>query len=320
MHPKKKFIPPAPRRKGNRMEWTKEQDAIVRKNYTKHGSVYTARLLGRSKDSVQHRALRLGVPGHGIRPWTRKEIAYLRLQYPKLTAIKIARVLKRTEQSVRAKIHGLGLGGDPSRPWTSAEINYLRKYYGTVTAAELGRELGRTRNGVEIKAGRIGLGKSPAKFTKADERYVIAHLGKEPFTVMARKLGTSIHHVEKTARKHGYRSRPTSRPWTDADDRALRAIYEIMSRRDVAARMERTELAVVVRARSLGLKSTYREKRTGIKRTQWTPREDARLRKLYAAYSRTEVAAKLGRSSASVEGRIRKLGLVKAQPKSGRRS
>lgn len=311
MHPKKKYVASPPRKKGTRIEWTKEQDAIVRKNYTKHGSVYTAALLGRSKDSVQHRALRLGVPGHGIRPWTKKEIAYLRLQYEKLTAIKIARVLKRTEQSVRGKIHSLKLGGEGSRPWTRDEIEFLRKHYGTTRIAELAQELGRTRDAVELKASRLGYGRSPAKFSPKQERYVVAHLGDEPFTVMARKLGTSLHHVMQAAARHGYKSRPTSRPWTAADDDRLRAMYGTMSNSDVARELERTEIAVVVRARSFGLRSTFREKRPRTKRVLWTPREDARLRRLYASHTQIEVAEKLGRSKASVGGRIKKLGLSK---------
>jgi len=310
---KKRFEPPHAkvRRVGPRLDWSKEQDQIIRKNYTKHGSVYTAALLGRSMESVQHRALRLGVPGHGIRTWTKKEVAFLRLQYPKLPVSKICRILKRTEQSVRGKIHLLRLGGVPSRPWTQDEISYLRKHYGKVPVAELSQEFGRTRDAVELKAGKLGLSKKNSKFTKADERYIIANLGKESFTVMASKRGTSLHYVMKVAEQNGYRDRPTSRSWTDADDERLRRLYGTMSNSDVAERLQRTELAVVIRARSMGLRSTFRVKRPRAPYNPWTKAEDAQLRRLYRRHTAKEIGLKIGRSEASITSRVTKLGLRK---------
>lgn len=310
---KMRFVAPESkiRPKGDRLEWTREHDDIVRKNYTKHGSVYTAQLLGRSKQSVQHRALRLGVPGHGIRPWTKKEVAYLRLQYPKLPVSKICRILKRTEQSVRGKIHILRLGSEPSRPWTQSELAYLRKHYGTVKVSELAKELQRTRDAVELKAGRIGLSRKIAKFTKADELYVIANLGKESFTVMAARRGTSLHHVKRVARANGYQDRPTSRPWTPDDDSLLRKIYSTMPHSEVAQQLNRTELAIILRARGFGLRSTFRGKRPAVTWRAWTPQEDTRLRRLYETHTAKEIAEKLDRSFASITGRIKQLGLRK---------
>src|SRR2546423_784295 len=126
----------------NRKNWTKDDDAIIRKNYTKHGARHTAELLNRSITSVQHRAERLGVPGHGVKAWTTKEEYYLRKFYGKKSALDIARILGRTEQSVRGHIHQLELGKYRPTPWTKDEAEYLRRHYGKVKVAELAEELG----------------------------------------------------------------------------------------------------------------------------------------------------------------------------------
>src|SRR5262245_36719679 len=116
---------PPPEARSRRFEtWTKEEERLLRKHFTSHGSRYTAALLGRSIPSVQDRAQRLGVPGHENRRWSALEEKYLRKQYPRLSSPQIARTLKRTVQSVRGKIHMLGLGSyDPER-WTTREVEY----------------------------------------------------------------------------------------------------------------------------------------------------------------------------------------------------
>lgn len=245
--------PPAPGRSSRYLRWTKEEDTTLRTHYSKRGSRYTAELLGRSVTSVQHRALKLGIPGNGVRVWTEMEIRYLRSRYPTTPVSRICRTLHRSEQSVRGQINRLGLGTPAPTPWTEGEISYLRAHYGRVKVAELAEELGRSADAVEIKAGKLGLSRRNVKLTDQDIQYVLDNLGKIPYTKMAARLGVDVKKLMRLAAKHGFQARGSCRPWTEREDRFLRDNYGSMPRREIAESMERTVGAIGVRAGMLGL-------------------------------------------------------------------
>lgn len=236
-----------------RKNWTKEEDRILRHNYTKRGSRYTADLLGRTITSVQHRALRLGIPGNGVRPWTEMEVRYLKTRYPRLSVAQICRTLQRSEQSVRGKINQLGIGSEPPVPWNEGEMAYLRAHYGKVRVAELAEELGRSADAVEIKAGRMGLSRKITKLSAKDTNWVLENLGKISFAKMAAKLGVNAKKLMRLAAHHGYRARPNCRAWSEEEDQFIRENYGTMTRRQIAEKLDRTIATVGWRASILGL-------------------------------------------------------------------
>lgn len=299
-------LPVPSKRSGARRAWTKEEDAIIRKHYTKRGSRFTAELLGRSITSVQHRALKLGVPGHGIRPWTKKEEHYLKKYYGKLTALELCRILKRSEQSVRGHIHQLGLGKYQPVTWSDDEVEYLRKHYGKVRVSVLAAELGRTPDAVELKAGKLGLRRKLVRLTQRQIEWIVANLGKLSYDRMARELGVSSTTVMKIAAEHGYRPRPNIRAWTPEEDAFLREHYGKMTRREIAEAINRTVPLVGWRAAKLGLTQEFRNME---KARAWTRAEDNMLRKLYGSLTYEQIAQKLDRTRAAVVGRAVRLGL-----------
>jgi len=253
--------PPNPGRSSRYLRWTKEEDNILRTYYPKRGSRYTAEMLGRSITSVQHRALKLGIPGNGVRVWTEMEVRYLRSRYPQTPVSRICRTLHRSEQSVRGQINRLGLGAVAPAPWTEGEIAYLRAHYGKVKVAELAEELGRSTDAVEIKAGKLGLSRKNVQLTEEDVRYVLDNLGTIPYTRMAAKLGVDVKKLMRLAARHGYKARGSCRAWSEEDDAYLRASYGSTSRKAIAEHLGRTVGAVGVRAGMLGLtKSRSRTK------------------------------------------------------------
>jgi hypothetical protein len=236
-----------------RKNWTKEEDRLLKHNYTKRGSRYTADLLGRTITSVQHRALRLGIPGNGVRPWTEMEVRYLKTRYPKLNVAQICRTLQRSEQSVRGKINQLGIGSEPPAPWTEGETAYLRAHYGKVRVTELAEELGRSPDAVEIKAGRLGLSRRIVQLSTKDRQWVLDNLGSISFAKMAAKLGVNPKKLMRLAAKEGYRARPNCRAWSEEEDRYIRENYGTMTRRQIAEKLDRTIATVGWRASILGL-------------------------------------------------------------------
>lgn len=290
----------------DRRNWTREEDAIIKKNYTKHGSRHTAQLLGRKHTSVQHRALRLGVPGSGQRPWTRKEEYYLSKYYSKLTAQDIARILRRTEQSVRAHIHQLGLGNYQPQIWTDDEIQYLTKHYGTATVAELAEELGRTTDAVELKAGKLGLRRKVRKLTDKEITWVVKNLGVISYEKMATELGVSNGRILRIASKHGHRPRPNNRLWTDEEDSYLQMHYGKKTRKEIAEVLQRTVPLVSWRARKLGLTIGHRLVENP---RSWTTEEDSYVRDNHEMMNYEQIGEELDRTAAAVAGRIVRLGL-----------
>jgi len=289
-----------------RRNWTKEEDAIIRRNYTKYGSRYTAKLLGRKHTSVQHRALRLNVPGCGQRPWTRKEEYYLSKYYGRLTAQELARILQRTEQSVRAHVHQLGLGSYQPQPWSDDEVQYLQKHYGSASVAELAEELGRTTDAVELKAGKLGLRRKVRKLSDREIAWVVDNLGSLSYEKMASELGVSNGRILRIAAKHGHRPRPNNRAWTDEEDDYLRKNYGKRTRKEIAEVIGRTVPLVSWRARKLGLTA---EHCTVDNPRPWTADEDEVLEKEFKYLTYDQLAEKLDRTSASVAARIVRLGL-----------
>jgi DNA-binding CsgD family transcriptional regulator/DNA-directed RNA polymerase specialized sigma24 family protein len=289
-----------------RKNWTREEDAIIRRNYTKHGARHTAGLLNRSITSVQHRAERLGVPGHGIKPWSNKEEHYLRRFYGTKSAIDIARILGRTEQSVRGHIHQMQLGSYRPTPWTEDEAEYLRQHYGKVKVAELAEELGRSTDAVELKANRLGLRRKIVKLTPAQREWIVKNLGEISYDNMARELGVGPSKVRKVALEHGYRPRPNIRAWTEEDDRYVREHYGKKTRREIAEALGRTIPLVGWRAEKLGLTREFRDME---KTRPWTRTEETFLRKNYGKLTYAQIAEKLDRTHAAVSGRAARLGL-----------
>lgn len=307
--PRKPWRRPAePEAQRRQVRWTKEEDRILSRNYRRHGSKSTAALLGRSVTAVQSRARTLGLPGKNLRPWTAIERKYLKRSYAEHTARQIARTLRRSEESVRGQISQMGLGTQESWSWSKKEIADLRRLYGRRSSAELAEYFGRTIDAVELKAGRIGLSRKMEVFAPSsqDRTYIIDNLGRIPYTQLAAKFGTTVHNITRIAEDNGYRNRPTSRPWTEADDAMLRTLYGTMKREDVAQQLNRTMTATAARASLLGL--TRPDSRASGPRP-WTQKEDAVLRRLHGTITCGEIAEKIGRSTIAVYGRVRTLGL-----------
>lgn len=98
--------------------------------------------------------------------------------------------------------------------------------------------------------------------------------------------------------------RITRRRWTAAEDATVRALYGSATAAEIAARLDRTEDAVWLRAaRTLGL-----DKRDEV--TPWTDAELAELRRCYSAEEPQQIAARLGRTVSAVYQQARCMELI----------
>ncbi|HVK37280.1 MAG TPA: hypothetical protein VNA88_02015 [Candidatus Kapabacteria bacterium] len=237
-------------------EWTDEDEELLRKHYRRQGAQYLARLLGRTPQAIRNQAYRRGLTRPPREEWTAFEDRYVIKNYPKRSVAAIARTLARSEQAVRARLrlHGLTRALPPK--WMPIEDAFLRENYGRMTLREIAEELGRSEDSVSLKAARLGIReKSKHVEPKGKQlRYIVQNLGRIPFSTMATKIGTSVHVIRRIAAEHGYRARPLSRAWTDADEAMLRKLWGTMSPSEVAERLNRHETGVAARASALGLR------------------------------------------------------------------
>jgi hypothetical protein len=91
------------------------------------------------------------------------------------------------------------------------------------------------------------------------------------------------------------------RPWTEAEEDALRAAYPARSDEALARRLGRTPKAIAHRRERLGL----------VNRTAkpWTIGEREALISMYGAYTAEEIAKHLGRTQAAIHYQVHALGL-----------
>ena len=100
------------------------------------------------------------------------------------------------------------------------------------------------------------------RWDQRDENILREMYGNEPVPVIADKLGRSEGAVRRRASdlqlKSGSRQRVLPRqPWTRSEERVLMEGFHSASTRELAGKLNRSETAIITRARLLGLKNRY---------------------------------------------------------------
>lgn len=85
--------------------YTAAEDEFIKKHYGKGATWISKRLSGRSKDSVQSRAARLGLVGvyKKVKAWTPEEDEWLRDHYSEMSISALSKHLERTKTAVRLR-------------------------------------------------------------------------------------------------------------------------------------------------------------------------------------------------------------------------
>lgn len=266
--------------------------------------------------------------------WTPQEISLLTQHYPVLEASEVRRrfLPHRSSNDIYTKAQQLGLHkaatADPveSPPWTEEELGLLRRYYDVLPGADLHRQYlpRRSVETIQRKARRLGFD-------------VPRHVASQPWTerelaVLQRHyaaLGaTRLHHahlphrtvkaIVHKADKLGlsYRKKQasaTSRRWTDEELSRFRQHYGTMPVPELQRRYfpERSAAALRRLATGLGLsRADYLQ--------PWSEEEIALLRYHYTEGGPPAAAKALPhRSSVSIRGKAKKLGLRCPRPVAG---
>ena len=153
--------------KPNMRPWTEQDIEYLRRHYGIMSRKQLAEALGRTVNTVQDRACKLGLTRQHTpsKRWSKKEEEFLRQQVGRMTKEELARKLGRSYNSVAGKIQMMGLSGSRSaggrggkgKVWSGEEEDLLRQKYATESIEELARLLGRSVNSIRGKIRMMGL-------------------------------------------------------------------------------------------------------------------------------------------------------------------
>ena len=233
--------------------------------------------------------------------WTRDDVRYLE-DNPADSIRKLAERLGRTEAAVRYKRHELGIGRE--RKWSEADAAFLRKNP-RMPVREVARRLGKSVNSVHAKRNALGI--RSHNWTEKEDKIVRMWHNRLPAEEIAAKLpGRTAVAVGIRSGHLGLRSRVF---WRDKDVKFLKDNPE-MGAAEAARVLGKTFHAVQHKRRMLGMTRASTHKK-------WTDGDKALLETLTkGGKSAKDVAARMGRTKASIDVMRRKMGL--AVPRSER--
>jgi transposase len=181
--------------------------------------------------------------GRSYRNWTDEEIAFLKKHYVKKGRKFVAEHLQRTTTCVAGYARILGLKRLDHREWTSFEDNYIRRNFGKKLARSIARSLHRTLHAVHARASMLGLTKEKDPEYTPEERAFIKDLYEKGVsaTKIAEHMGRPESSIRTRINRWGFKS---SRPWSKREESFLKKNYSLMTIREIAEELGRTENSV----------------------------------------------------------------------------
>ena len=276
--------------------------------------------IGRSRAGVRDKIATLGLRRNSQRPWSPDEDAWLTREYGTRATADLAADLGRACTAVYSRAGVLGLTeGNPPK-WSDWEDAQLRAgYERAIPIAQIAVLIGRPLTGTATRANTLGLRhpNKPADWTEAEAARALslASEGHRYLAIIEMLVTEGFPRRTKAGfasrlRKLGY-GRGWGRPWTPEEDALLTRVYrDGTSRTPLIERLGRTSSSINWRVEHLGLRGTH-VRRDGFRGGPvWTDADIGTLREHYGKVPMDELAARMGRTKASLFTRANILGLV----------
>jgi DNA-binding CsgD family transcriptional regulator len=139
------------------------------------------------------------------------------------------------------------------------------------------------------------------EFTEKQVKYVLENWGKESAHSMKKRFGCSWYAIVKIAEENKLEL-PTSNNWTKEEINMLRLLAEKYHYEDIAKKMNKTENAIYLKARKLGITLI-------MDRRKWTLGEEQKLKELWGNQRIELIAKKLKRTVFSLKVKAVRMGL-----------
>lgn len=200
--------------------------------------------------------------------------------------------------------------------WSREDDQRLGETFFSASPEDVARKLGRTRSAVvqrAVKVHRLLRGKSRprgATWTPKAMAFLRANYGVIPVREIGETLHRSVPAIHSRAHVLGLPEqalRGSNRLWTMEDERYVLANYGKLPTELLARQVNRTPVAVTSRALNPRWGAATRRRA----RKAWAPAEDALLHSAYRKLPTSSICRTLGRTTESIHGRARKLGLTR---------
>jgi len=268
-------------------KWTGKEEDLLRKLYPDTFTRELEEYFGRSSAAIIAKARKLGVRknwrkydpflDYNHKPWTKKEVKLLKKLYARYSNDELKQYFpKRTPDTIQRKANNLGLRKKylhhfekpknyDAKLWLKQK-ELLKKLYPTTSNKELAVKLGRTKEAVDNMAWKMGL--------------------------------------HKTGFKPTPRTGGNAELWSKKDDALLRKLYPTIWTKDLAAKLGRTDKAIIARAILLGVRKKPEFTRPP-RPEDWVAEDIKKVRELWQqGYIKAQIAKIIGKTPASVAGQI----------------
>jgi hypothetical protein len=241
----------------NRGPWTSEEDAYIRKWWTKKKPGQIGKKLQRTKQSVSGRAYRLGLREHIIHPWQTSEDKYLVEYYASTGYKEIARTLGRSVVAVTARLRILCKRKKTWVKWDMKKNRAVKKMYQKMRQKELGNLLGHTSASIQAQARKLGVVRPDSKdYTVEELEYIHTNYPTIDARSIAKKLHRSENAIRSVAAKNGWGGRKKVLNMLTIEQRNfIRKRYTTMTKTMLAQSLQIPVHQVVIAGRWMGLQA-----------------------------------------------------------------
>lgn len=285
--------------------WSEVEDTILRKYYPSEGTAVFKRLDGRTRVACGQRAKQLGIPNNSMCKWSKEDDEILIKYYAK-EGTKVGERYNppRTPAQLASRAHILGVSC--ANKWSEEELSILREYYPIEGMLVEKRLPNRSKSSIESKVRNLGIHRESRNWSKSEDAILKKYYPQEGGSVSARLKGRTNKECITRANYLGI-SYINKNAWSECEDNILREFYGKMTMQEISDKFldNKSRFQIQKRIKALNLKNPNPSSRS------WSLEEDNYLNENFGSMSVKNIALALGRSTASVYGRVTKLGLSK---------
>jgi hypothetical protein len=290
--------------------WSEDEIRILKEMADKCHYTEITKVIDRTVGAIGAKAFDLGITLITTKTkFSEADKKYLIDNWGKIAAVDIARKLNCAYGFLNVQIKKLNLPAlGQNIKWTDKNIEKLEKLSKSKNATELAKIFNTTNSAISTIANRKGIILIDSKINWTDEQNEELKILAETMTVdeivkivnrpsssirtQARRL--EINLIVNNTRK--------AKNWTKDEIAKLEELLPNHSTIEISQILNKTEDAVYVKAKKLGLTVI-------VNRKKWTKEEEEILSDLWGTYSIDYIAKKLSRSASSITNRVFKLGL-----------
>ncbi|MCT8950645.1 hypothetical protein, partial [Pseudomonas iridis] len=231
-----------------------DEVSYIAQNYANRGARHCAEHIGRTKKSVEAKALSLKIKMGNKKIWTIEDDRFLVENIQMLGCEQVALELGRTLAAVKFRRAFLKPTRE-RRVFSKAEIDFIIDNYSSFGCVWISNELNTSVDKVVGKANRLGLKPVSRILLSMDIEFIRDNYQKYGATWVAERISCTIQNVLEIANEFELTFKRTR--WTKDEDKFLLDNYQNLTLREISEKLNRPYKSTVTRRTRLFKKTTY---------------------------------------------------------------